>query len=166
MFSYNGWPASKDQAEIGVKSFRVEGTELKIRVCEKVAPLLIGFAVEFNKLIEPLEAGPLDDWGYAYRDVRGVPGKISNHSSGTAIDLNSTRHRLGQVGTFELAKVPMIRALAKKYGLFWGGDYRNRKDEMHFEISVSPAKAVELIKKLEGENINERTTQIGGLVVS
>ena len=158
MFSYNGWPASKDQAEIGVKSFRVEGPELKIRVCEKVAPLLIGFAVEFNKLIEPLEAGPLDDWGYAYRDVRGVPGKISNHSSGTAIDLNATRHALGKIGTFELAKVPMIRALAKKYGLFWGGDYRNRKDEMHFEISVSPAKAVELIKKLEGENINERTT--------
>ena len=153
MLSYNGWPASKDPAEIGVKSFPVLGTAIKLRCSEKVAPLLIGFAAEFNNLIEPIDAGTSDDWGYCFREVRGVPGKLSNHSSGTAIDLNSTRHRLGEVGTFELAKVPMIRALAKKYGLFWGGDYRNRKDEMHFEISVRPAKAVELIKKLEGENL-------------
>jgi hypothetical protein len=43
----------------------------------------------------------------------------------------------------------MIRALAKKYGLLWGGDYRNRKDEMHFEVTLTPAKAAALIKKLE-----------------
>ena len=153
LLSYNGWPASKDQAAIGIKSYPVPGTAIKLRGAEKVAPLLTGFAAEFHNLIEPIDGGTLDDWGYCYREVRGVPGKLSNHSSGTAIDLNSTRHRLGEVGTFELAKVPMIRALAKKYGLFWGGDYRNRKDEMHFEISVSPAKAVELIKKLEGENL-------------
>jgi hypothetical protein len=85
--------------------------------------------------------------------VRGTTDKLSNHASGSAIDLNASRHPLGQVGTFEPGKVPMLRALAHKYGLTWGGDYRNRKDEMHFEISVSPAKAVELIKKLEGENI-------------
>jgi hypothetical protein len=42
----------------------------------------------------------------------------------------------------------MIRALAKKYGLKWGGDYVNRKDEMHFEVIITPAKAAELIKKL------------------
>jgi hypothetical protein len=43
----------------------------------------------------------------------------------------------------------MIRALAKKYGLRWGGDYRTRQDEMHFEIAVSPAAAIKLIKRLE-----------------
>ena len=145
--SYNGWPASKDQAEIGVKPFKVEGTSLKIRCAEKVEPLLLNFAKEFNELIEPLEGGALDDWGYCYRDVRGVPGKLSNHASGTAIDLNSLRHPLGKVGTFDAAKVPMIRALAKKYGLTWGGDW-TRKDEMHFEISIGPAKVAELITKL------------------
>ena len=151
--SYNGYPASKDPVEIGVKSYSVPSTTIKLRCAESVAPLLVGFATEFNNLIEPIDGGSLDDWGYCFREVRGVPGKISNHSSGTAIDLNSTRHALGKVGTFDAAKVPMIRALAKKYGLTWGGDYRNRKDEMHFEISVSPAKAVELIKKLQGEKI-------------
>jgi hypothetical protein len=42
----------------------------------------------------------------------------------------------------------MIRALAKKYGLKWGGDYTNRKDEMHFEVAVTQEKAAKLIKKL------------------
>jgi hypothetical protein len=126
---------------------------IKLRCAEKVAPLLIGFAAEFHNLIEPLDVGANDDWGYCYRMVRGTTDKLSNHASGSAIDLNASRHPLGQVGTFEPGKVPMLRALAHKYGLTWGGDYRNRKDEMHFEISVSPAKAVELIKKLEGENI-------------
>jgi len=41
----------------------------------------------------------------------------------------------------------MIRALAKKYGLKWGGDWK-RKDEMHFEITLTPAKAAALVKKL------------------
>jgi hypothetical protein len=46
----------------------------------------------------------------------------------------------------------MIRALAKKYGLAWGGDYRNRKDEMHFEINVNVEKAAKLITKLGVQN--------------
>lgn len=151
--SYNGWPASKDQAEIGIKTYTVEGTSLKLRCAEKVAPLLINFAKEFNELIEPLEGGALDDWGFCYRDVRGVPGKLSNHSSGTAIDLNASKHPLGKVGTFDAAKVPMIRALAKKYGLTWGGEWA-RKDEMHFEIALSPEKVRALITKLGLENAN------------
>jgi hypothetical protein len=45
----------------------------------------------------------------------------------------------------------MIRALAHKYGCLWGGDYKNRKDEMHFEINISAAKAEALIKKIQGD---------------
>ena len=151
--SYNGWPASKDASEIAIKSYKVEPSHINLRCAEKVAPLLIGFAKEFNKLIEPLDIGA-DDWGYCYRMVRGTTDKLSNHSSGTAIDLNATKHPLGKVGTFEAGKVPMIRALAKKYGLTWGGDYKNRKVEMHFEIALSPEKVTALIIKLGLENAN------------
>jgi hypothetical protein len=42
----------------------------------------------------------------------------------------------------------LIQALCKKYGLKWGGDYTHRKDEMHFEVSLNPAKCAELIGKL------------------
>ena len=80
--SYNGWPANKEPAEIGIKSYAVPGTTLKLRCAEKVAPLLIGFAVEFHELIEPLDEGGLDDSGYCYRMVRGTTDKLSNHSSG------------------------------------------------------------------------------------
>lgn len=152
MNSANGWPASKDRAAIGIKSFPVPGTQLKLACAEAVAPLLIGFATEFHTLIEQIDGGTPDDWGYAFRDIRGNVGKLSNHSSGTAIDLNATRHPLGKVGTFPNEKVPMIRALAKKYGLIWGGDYGNRKDEMHFEIALPPAKVAALIAKLEKDN--------------
>jgi hypothetical protein len=147
--SANGWTASKNRAEIGIESFTVPGTKLKLACAKAVAPLLVGFAAEFHELIEPIDEGTLDDWGYAFRDVRGSTTTLSNHSSGTAIDLNATQHPLGKVGTFPAEKVPMIRALAKKYGLLWGGDYRNRKDEMHFEVILTPAKAAALIKKLE-----------------
>ena len=146
--SYNGYPASKDPKEIGIKSYSVNGTALRLRCAESVGPLLAAFAADFHELIEPIDEGTFDDWAYAFRMVRGTTDKLSCHSSGTAIDLNATRHALGKIGTFPAEKVPMIRALAKKYGLKWGGDYKNRKDEMHFEIEVSATKAKELITKL------------------
>ena len=146
--SYNGYPASKDPAEIKIKAYPVKGTDRKLRCAESVGPLLAAFAAEFHELIEPIDEGTFDDWAYAFRMVRGTTDKLSCHSSGTAIDLNATKHPLGKIGTFPAEKVPMIRALARKYGLFWGGDYQNRKDEMHFEINVSPKKVSELIKAL------------------
>ena len=146
--SHNGWTASKDPAEIDIKSYLVPGTKVKLRCASACAPLLIGFAAEFHKLIEPIDEGALDDWGYAFRPIRGQTEKLSNHSSGTAIDLNAPKHALGLIGTFPPEKVPMIRALSKKYGLRWGGDYQNRKDEMHWEIDLTPEKASALIIKL------------------
>jgi len=145
--SYNGWPASKEQAEIGIKSYPVPGTLIKLRCAEKVAPLLIGFAAEFHNLIEPLDVGANDDWGFCYRMVRGTADKLSNHASGTAIDLNASRYPLGKQ-TFDPGKVPMLRALTKKYGLTWGGDYKGRKDEMHYEISINAVKVAALITQL------------------
>ena len=146
--SYNGYPASKDPDAINIKSYLVKGTDRKLKCASSVGPLLAAFAAEFHELIEPIDEGTFDDWGYAYRMVRGNATKLSCHSSGTAIDLNATKHALGKIGTFPAEKVPMIRALAKKYGLKWGGDYVNRKDEMHFEIEVSAAKAKALIASL------------------
>jgi len=146
--SYNGYPASKDPAEIGIKAYSVDGTARRLRCANSVGPLLAAFAAEFHDLIEPIDEGTFDDWGYAYRMVRGDPTRLSCHSSGTAIDLNATKHPLGKYDTFAAEKVPMIRALAKKYGLKWGGDFKTRPDDMHFEISIGPAKAAELITKL------------------
>lgn len=146
--SQNGYPASKDPDAIGVRSYLVDGTDRKLRCASSTGQLLAAFAAEFHALIEPIDEGTFDDWGYCFRNVRGKLDELSNHSSGTAIDLNATRHPLGKAGTFPAEKVPMIRALAKKYGLRWGGDYQHRKDEMHFEIAVNAIKAQALIERL------------------
>ena len=146
--SQNGWTSSKIRAEIGIESFSIPGTKIKLACAKAVAPLLVGFAAEFHELIEPIDEGGLDDWGYCFRMVRGSTDNLSNHSSGTAIDLNATKHPLGKAGTFPAEKVPMLRALAKKYSLTWGGDYRNRKDEMHFEVAIPPSKVDAAIAKL------------------
>ena len=146
--SQNGWTASKVRADIGIESFLIPGTKVKLACNRDVAPLLVGFAAEFHELIEPIDEGGLDDWGYCYREVRGSTNTLSNHSSGTAIDLNATKHPLGKAGTFPLEKVPMIQALAKKYSLTWGGDYRGRKDEMHFEVAIPKSKLDAAIAKI------------------
>ena len=146
--SSNGWPASEDQAAIGVKSYPVPGTNLKIRCASKVAPLLVHFAAEFHTLIEPIDEGTLDDWGYCFRKVRGSDSVVSNHSSGTAIDLNALKHPLGKLNTFEREKIPMLNALVRKYGLRAGKDYKSRQDPMHFEINLNAVKVAALIKKL------------------
>jgi hypothetical protein len=148
--SQNGWPASKDPDEIQIVSKRVPGTGLKLRVAAPVAPLLIAFARDFHKEIERINEGQLDDWGYAYRDIRGA-STLSNHASGTAIDLNATQHPLGAENTFTDEQARTIRRLCRKYGLRWGGDYRNRKDEMHFEIAMNAAQVANLIRTLRLE---------------
>jgi hypothetical protein len=146
--SDNGWPSSQDPAIIGIKSYPVKGTQIKLRCAEKVAPLLLGFAAEFHEKIEPIDKGTLDDWGYAFRMVRGREDRLSNHSSGTAIDLNASKHPLGAEHTFANGKAAIIIELAAKYGLKWGGTYRNRKDEMHFEVCLTPKQATERITAL------------------
>lgn len=154
--SYNGWPASAKPESIRIKSYAIKGSKVKLRCAYFAAPLLVAFAEQFNELIEPIDAGA-DDWAYCYRMVRGTTDKLSNHSSGTAIDLNASKHPLGKIGTFPAEKVPMIQALARKYGLTWGGDYRNRKDEMHFEIAQNPIKTAKLIEKLGLKYADQRT---------
>ena len=43
----------------------------------------------------------------------------------------------------------MIQSLIKKYSLVWGGNYKRRKDDMHFEIKDTPEEVEALIKKLK-----------------
>jgi len=68
--SHNGWQASKDAAEIGVQSFVIGDTGIKVRCAKAVAPLIIAFCKDFHELIEPINEGKLDDWGYAFRNIR------------------------------------------------------------------------------------------------
>ena len=135
--SPNGWPASEDRQAIGIQSFVIPGIKTKIACSKIVAPLLINFCKEFHESVEPIDQGQLDDWGYAFRMTRGSDRVLSNHSSGTAIDLNAIKHPLGKSNTFNKDQRNTINLLITKYGLYWGGNYKKRKDEMHFEIALT-----------------------------
>jgi hypothetical protein len=146
--SPNGWPASEDRKELGIETFTVPGTKIKFACAKAVAPLLVNFAKEFHELVEPIDQGQLDDWGYAFRMTRGSEKILSNHSSGTAIDLNAIKHPLGKSNTFTREQSNMIILLITKYGLAWGGNYKRRIDSMHFEIALNQNQVKGKIKEL------------------
>lgn len=111
--------------------------------------LLKHFADWFDNNIENIDRGQLDEWGYAERPIRGSQ-TTSNHASGTALDINATRHPMGHRGTFTKAQTQRIREQLKRYEgcIRWGGDYSGRTDEMHFEINKPPKTCYRVAKKL------------------
>jgi len=146
--SPNGWPASEDRKGLGIETFTVPGTKIKFACAKAVAPILVSFAKDFHELVEPIDQGQLDDWGYAFRQTRGSDRILSNHASGTAIDLNAIKHPLGKSNTFNKDQRNTINLLITKYGLAWGGNYKKRKDDMHFEIALNQNQVTNKIKEL------------------
>jgi hypothetical protein len=73
---------------------------------------------------------PKQSGGYNPRNIRGtnIP---SQHSFGSAIDINWTRNARGTPGDIDPT---LARTLAKRHGLTWGGDWSN-PDPMHFEVA-------------------------------
>lgn len=100
--------------------------------------LLAHFILWFAEVIQPVIGRTLDDWGWSpLRPVRGTTGTVSNHCSGTAVDLNAAQHPLAKRGTFRTWQYAKIRARLVFYrGCIRSGiDYKNRADEMHHEIN-------------------------------
>ena len=135
--SQNGWTAFTS----GTDPNLVAIPEVAGRVRSgDVALIFMHFISRFHAEVEAVSeaAGqPQDDWGFAARPIRGGVA-TSNHASGTAIDLNATKHPLGKVNTFTASQRAALRRLLNDFGgvIRWGGDYSGRKDEMHFEINV------------------------------
>lgn len=133
--SQNGYRAN-DRSVISTRN--VPGTNVRLAV-RNGAPgdLLLEVAARFHREVEAIEGPVMDDWGYAERNIRGSSTTLSNHASGTAIDLNAPRHPLGKRGTFTGEQARRIRAIVGATGgvVRWGGDYTSRADEMHFEIN-------------------------------
>lgn len=146
--SQNGWPASSDRGVVNIQTFSVpvsKGT-VKLPVRAEAAPALIEMLKWWDANVEPVAVSGYDPdygtWGYSYRLIRGSASTLSNHASGTAIDINAPKHPLGSRGTVPADKATAIRAKAASLGLRWGGDYSSRPDEMHFEINTAPPAAV------------------------
>lgn len=135
--SQNGWPASPDPTVIDVVTVSVplsDGRKLKMNVARSVAPQLVSMVQWWNDHVEPVTTLG----SYNFRKIRGYEnkvGNVSNHGSGTAIDINADWHPLGAYGTVPANLRGAIRAQAASLGLRWGGDFSHRKDEMHVEVA-------------------------------
>lgn len=153
MQSQNGWPAGTS-SEIPLVGITVPGTKTKMPVrAGDVATVLQWVATRWHNEIEPLvESG---NWGYAYRDIRGAT-TLSNHASGTAIDLNAPAHPLGTepLATLSKEQVATAKRIEADTGgvVRWGGSYTGRKDAMHWEINAGPAAVAEFAARIQGTN--------------
>lgn len=133
--SQNGWRAN-DRSVVTTRN--VPGSAVRLAVRNgPPGDLLLEVASLFDRMVENID-DVADDWGYAERPIRGSSTTLSNHASGTAIDLNATRHPLGTSpsANFSDGQIRTIRAIISATGgvVRWGGDYSGRKDPMHFEI--------------------------------
>lgn len=92
---------------------------------------------QYSVRVEPIKAS--DSWGHNKRKIRGGSNAWSNHSSATAIDLNSSKHPFLASGTMTRKQAAACRQIVAESGgvLKWLEGH----DEMHWEIrpGVTPA---------------------------
>lgn len=155
-YSQNGWTAPGRSV---IVTMTVPGTSVKLPVrAGPAGQLLVAAAARWHREVEPLVPGTC--WGYADRTVRGSATDLSNHASGTAIDLNAPQHPLGTAPTANFAptEIAAIRRIVAAYTpcLRWGGDYGNpafggvtgsRPDGMHLEIVASERQCAAVLSR-------------------
>jgi hypothetical protein len=161
VLSQNGWPAYSTPQEGNFVRFTAGSPSRGFwaanpDVAVVAQRLLDRFDAEVEKLVLPGEI--YDDWSHADRNVRGSTNAVSNHGSATAWDTNATKHPLGAEGTFSRAEATrindIIASITDNAGnpvLRWGGNYRSRKDEMHFEVIGTPAQVKQAADKIRNE---------------
>lgn len=150
--SSNGWTASPDLA---TRPLVVNGVAFApgIRDDDNVETVLRYCMEQYVARVEPLHDGWC--WGFSFRENRNDPNALSNHSSGTAIDVNAPDHPNGvpasstftpqQIGTIHLILAEVDDAVR------WGGDFNGTPDAMHWEINTTPANLAATARRLRAE---------------
>ena len=149
--SSNGWSAN-DRGIIA--SYQLPGGRVALRKGD-VSVVLLWCANRWHETVEPLVWPGV--WGYAERLIRGSSTMISNHASGTAIDINAPAHPLGTDPheSFSTLEIRAIRAILEHCDgvVRWGGDYIGRRDPMHLEINASSAAVRRVADKIRAPKI-------------
>lgn len=153
--SQNGWSANDRSV---VEAYTV-GKGMRVSLRKGDAGFLLKHLADwFDANIKDIDLnyrnGELDDWGYAERPIRGATA-LSNHASGTAIDVNATNWPLGVEPSAYLNQdqINRLRDHLRIYegAIRWGGDYTGRKDPMHFEINANGATVTRVANKLRAQ---------------
>lgn len=79
------------------------------------------------------------DGAWVARFIRGKAAEqiLSNHAFGTAFDINCKWNPFGgkPAPSGQAGCVYALIPLANKFGFYWGGHFKNKKDGMHFEVA-------------------------------
>src|SRR5258707_1801513 len=106
-----------------------------INVNKKVATALL---LVFNEVLDKCghDQKKIDDLGvsafggcYNFRPIRGSRN-LSNHAFGAAIDIDPEHYPLGA----KTRQPDIIINAFKNQGALYGGDYKGRRDPMHYEF--------------------------------
>lgn len=152
----HGWPIIFMASDPKLKSFTIPGTKRKIKLHKQLGPYLVAFAAEYHKLIEPIDTGTFDDWGWSPVRKGRASDQISDHCAGVAMDLNATGPdgRQGHGLTWWLknpVKYARLKGLLRKYRLLEAGiTYKRFLDPMHytFKNGVGTAAVLAEMKRL------------------
>ncbi|MCV9965716.1 M15 family metallopeptidase [Pararhizobium sp. BT-229] len=125
------------------------------------------YASQFQSLVKDLEATGYNIksiGGYSHRNIAGT-SKLSNHAYGNAIDINPMANPdTGRGGALITDMPASVSEIASRNGFSWGGDWKSKKDAMHFEIAQSKSAGAAL-EKLAGAS-NESTKGLSNLATN
>jgi len=137
--SINGWPVLKPGSDQLVTK-KIPGVNRSLTLERVCAPLLLAVAHDWDAWIRLIDEGPVDEGGYCYRYSRTGNG-WSNHSSGTAVDINWTQEGAQRPPNREFWETPhMVHTMdvmrtiygpVCDFGVDWHG---TNWDPMHVEI--------------------------------
>ncbi len=87
-----------------------------------------------SKMVEHIQTY---EGSFVPRYIRGSRTILSNHSFGSAFDINMDWNRLGKIPA-QVGSEGSVRELvpiANDFGFYWGGHFKSRPDGMHFEVA-------------------------------
>lgn len=165
--SQNGWYAAENLKTRVIEP--VPGVRFRIVDNDNVAAVFTYLVREFHERVDDVtRPHPMDDWGFYFRPNANDPTSLSNHSSGTAIDLDATEHPNGvsTSRTFTPRQIAEVHEILRELEgtVRWGGDYTRTPDAMHFEINVKPGGLRKIGAKLRKGKVNRRLKVISANV--
>jgi hypothetical protein len=142
-----GWPTDN-----GSKMTVVRAGGVAVSVRAEIGPL-VGWLLD-QTVAQGYGPRQGECWGFANRAIRGS-NKPSNHSWGLAVDINAPANPMTDHLVTDMPG--WLPELWKSKRFRWGGDYRGRKDAMHYEFMGTPADAAQLIAELGGTPVAAST---------
>ena len=140
--SLNGWPGLPD-GDPRIHTAKIPGLGREVTLARACMPLVLHFLAAWHKEMTPrmkLFKGPIDGW--EYRNARQASGSLSNHGSGTAVDVLYTtvlpadgQKHMTPAELRILDRILSRYVCADGHRVLANGEWWRRADGMHTELS-------------------------------